>query len=704
MADQAWTSWSDSGTVSVELHPVLEPKFAEASVVDLVKGWEKVSVPIEVANLVPGTILPVQAELQIHLGSGTVRSISLSGVHLRASTPGKAFLGTATSDSLQLPLAALSIYGVGKVDLTVSSGRFADRSFSKVHWANLKRPFLLEVEGHGTLDLAVALRDESAFPYMVIGTPLRFKAKELPQELKSEKVSVGVKFRGQPSLVALATSGWSQGIQVGISGDAIESGIIGVSEIAAKLVIGTSKETNGKTKFTGVLSVALARGYSVPRLEKFTFEEASMIPGMAMYSALYARSFRMRRPLLVWEAQFSGVHESASFHLDLVPLYSPDGSLFELEMLRFKTPDLTSASVSMMEVGERWTAKAVFTGGRGAGALISDFVRSIGPAEVLAENPFCLALCMTNPLGKVSKTQKAPLTISTVLMGLDCANAVLPRTIVPDRAVALATNRKKANAFTSNLLNVVEGESKWTRYPKTLDEVLTLQMSLKGTNAPARKEGEHASKAEVREMLDATQRAIDPIKKFEFMRIDKEFTVPDDKLEAWLEAYSKKVSAEKTFHLKGTGSTFNKAARENKINVAYCLAHCLAETGGTAIRFTDSSGAYFNAYGIGAFDGASKIGATAWAKKQGWTTPQKAIEGGLRWIAQEFMTKSGLPLNTPYKLRWNPDNPAHDQYCTGIVWCGNIAVLAHQIALLGTAADQAKLLFDFPLYKDQVEP
>ncbi|MDR5659963.1 SH3 domain-containing protein, partial [Serpentinicella sp. ANB-PHB4] len=129
--------------------------------------------------------------------------------------------------------------------------------------------------------------------------------------------------------------------------------------------------------------------------------------------------------------------------------------------------------------------------------------------------------------------------------------------------------------------------------------------------------------------------------------------------------------------LDGKGQAFIEAGRSNNINEIYLLAHALLETGNgtsdlaTGIRVDKVDGksvtprVVYNIYGIGAFDGEAKRLGAEYAYKQGWFTPEDAIIGGAKWIADRYTKRS---QDTLYKMRWNPINPGYEQYATDIGW------------------------------------
>lgn len=70
-------------------------------------------------------------------------------------------------------------------------------------------------------------------------------------------------------------------------------------------------------------------------------------------------------------------------------------------------------------------------------------------------------------------------------------------------------------------------------------------------------------------------------------------------------------------------------------------------------------------YGIGAVDGNAIEAGKRKAFELGWNTPEKAIDGGAKWISNKFVRSK---QNTLYKMRWNPDSPGTHQYATAANW------------------------------------
>ncbi|MDG5786697.1 glucosaminidase domain-containing protein [Evansella sp. AB-P1] len=176
--------------------------------------------------------------------------------------------------------------------------------------------------------------------------------------------------------------------------------------------------------------------------------------------------------------------------------------------------------------------------------------------------------------------------------------------------------------------------------------------------------------------------------------------------------------------LDGLGKAFSDGAKQHSVNEVYLIAHAILETAhgtstlakgvyvdanGNPIRnsngslVTDSSKLpsdavkVYNMFGIAAFDNSPLNGGARYAFQQGWTTPEKAVIGGAKWISDRYVNKSSNPQNTIYKMRWNPASAGTNQYATDIGWATKQAVRMEQLY------DQIEIFpmlhFDIPVYK-----
>ncbi|PHK50267.1 N-acetylglucosaminidase [Staphylococcus edaphicus] len=144
--------------------------------------------------------------------------------------------------------------------------------------------------------------------------------------------------------------------------------------------------------------------------------------------------------------------------------------------------------------------------------------------------------------------------------------------------------------------------------------------------------------------------------------------------------------------LKNKGKAFLKAQDKYEVNVLYLVSHALVETGNgkseLAKGIDDDGSRYYNFYGIGAFDENAVHTGSSFAKKQKWTSPEKAIMGGARFVRTNYFENKQLSL---YQMRWNPKSPGEHQYASDIEWDENIATfMKHYYDKFGIKKDHIK--------------
>ncbi|WP_198433931.1 SH3 domain-containing protein, partial [Virgibacillus salexigens] len=175
----------------------------------------------------------------------------------------------------------------------------------------------------------------------------------------------------------------------------------------------------------------------------------------------------------------------------------------------------------------------------------------------------------------------------------------------------------------------------------------------------------YASPDDVLYYLDPTNFINDPIQQFQFLDLSKPSGATVQVLNNFLRGKGQ---------LEGKGKYFLEAGLDNGINDLYLISHSLLETGNGNSRLANgvkhNGVTVYNMYGIGANDGCAIECGAERAYKEGWTTPNKAIIGGAKFIADAYI-KDGK--NTLYKMRWNPDSmekyqEAAYQYATDIRW------------------------------------
>lgn len=160
--------------------------------------------------------------------------------------------------------------------------------------------------------------------------------------------------------------------------------------------------------------------------------------------------------------------------------------------------------------------------------------------------------------------------------------------------------------------------------------------------------------------------------------------------------------------LNNMGKAFVDAGDQHKVNEVYLVSHSMLETGygtsqlskGVMVSEVDGKKVpakkVYNMFGIGAYDESALKSGSERAYKEGWTTPEKAIIGGAKYIGEAYVNNPEFKQNTLYKMRWNPGNPGKHQYATDIGWAvkqtKNIKSLYEQL-------DEYSLTFDAPVYK-----
>lgn len=167
--------------------------------------------------------------------------------------------------------------------------------------------------------------------------------------------------------------------------------------------------------------------------------------------------------------------------------------------------------------------------------------------------------------------------------------------------------------------------------------------------------------------------------------------------------------------LSNMGQAFYDACKTNNndVNQAYAVAHALLETGnGTSalakgVNYKKQDGTtvkVYNFFGICAFDNSPVSSGAEAAYKNGWTSPEAAIKGGIKWIAENYIhsdknAKNPRPAqDTIYEMRWNVHNynsPWH-QYATDIVWAYKQVT---NIKLIMDKHPNVKPKFEIPVYK-----
>lgn len=160
--------------------------------------------------------------------------------------------------------------------------------------------------------------------------------------------------------------------------------------------------------------------------------------------------------------------------------------------------------------------------------------------------------------------------------------------------------------------------------------------------------------------------------------------------------------------LNNQGRAFIEAGEIQGVNEVYLVSHALLETGngtsklanGVIVSEVDGVAVppmkVYNMFGIGAYDATALQSGSERAYKEGWTTPEKAIIGGAKFIGEKYVNHPVYKQNTLYKMRWNPENPGTHQYATDIGWA---VKQTKSIQALYAQLDEYSLAFDVPVYQ-----
>lgn len=189
-------------------------------------------------------------------------------------------------------------------------------------------------------------------------------------------------------------------------------------------------------------------------------------------------------------------------------------------------------------------------------------------------------------------------------------------------------------------------------------------------------------------------------------------------------AYQESVHGRRSA-LRGIGSVCVDAARRYGINEAYLLAHAIWESGwGCSDLATGwkpeqdgevivsgkkypyyASRTYYNFFGIGAVDSNALNGGRAMAVKEGWTSPEEAMRGAAKWIADNYVYRRPAQ-STLYFMKWDlpgveATGSAWHEYCTGLdSWCMGISRIMRSCYSLAGWEYDAGLKFVVPVFAD----
>jgi beta-N-acetylglucosaminidase len=208
-------------------------------------------------------------------------------------------------------------------------------------------------------------------------------------------------------------------------------------------------------------------------------------------------------------------------------------------------------------------------------------------------------------------------------------------------------------------------------YSNTLNKVTEIQSKISSSAVTDEAPGSWttANENQIKYYLNY-KNFMDPYGKFMFLKLNYMEGITKEDLNSILKGKG---------ILEGHGETFLKASKENNINPIYLVSHCLLETGngtsklakGIEVNKIDGKEVeiktVFNLFGIKAYDNDPIKYGSLHAYEQDWTSIDKAIEGGAKYISENYIN-SYYKQDTLYKMRWNPEKPGTHQYATDIAW------------------------------------
>ena len=120
-----------------------------------------------------------------------------------------------------------------------------------------------------------------------------------------------------------------------------------------------------------------------------------------------------------------------------------------------------------------------------------------------------------------------------------------------------------------------------------------------------------------------------------------------------------------------TANVFMSAGKKYNISPVFLAARVVQETGGNSVSVNGSKSGgvrVYNPFNIGAYGSNPAAQGLAYAKKMGWTTPAKAVNGGASYLASGYINKK---QNTIYFQRFNVANGLANagthQYMTNVM-------------------------------------
>lgn len=263
---------------------------------------------------------------------------------------------------------------------------------------------------------------------------------------------------------------------------------------------------------------------------------------------------------------------------------------------------------------------------------------------------------------------------------------------------------------------VDESPTSYKSYSITLEAMAQLEY----LTYPADEKGNRRySLEELQKALDASRHQFGEAEYYQFAVLSDGYSgkVTADQLNSFIDnmVVYQESSRGCRSKLRGAGQYIIDAAKKWNVNEVYLLAHAALESAwGCSSLAQGTVGGYegfFNFYGIGAYDLDPNNGGAALAKREGWNTVEKALDGAAGWISKNYVNptvssaKDSGAQNTLYKMKWDLQRAVSQgdvwhQYATSITWPVGIAnVMSNYYSFSGLSMADTGLRFEIPLYR-----
>lgn len=193
--------------------------------------------------------------------------------------------------------------------------------------------------------------------------------------------------------------------------------------------------------------------------------------------------------------------------------------------------------------------------------------------------------------------------------------------------------------------------------------------------------------------------------KFQFLQVNTYREVDEEYYEKYFNykiydyCREAKISIKKSV-LYGKASQMLKTAKKYNIDPVYFACQTFVESAyGTSVlaRGVKSGGKkVYNLYGIKAYDSAPVRKGAAYAKKMGWTTIAKAIDGAASYLDTQYI-RSKYKQNTIFKIRFQPGKSLWHQYASDPYYADKIGTQIYRMSHV--YSEEAGFVFDYPKYR-----